>query len=66
MFANPYLITTVRWLIGLMFILSGVAKLQDPKGFIMAVYNFRTLPNVLVEPYAILIPYVELAAARCC
>lgn len=61
-FANPYLITTVRLLIGLMFILSGAAKLQDPKGFTMAVYNFRILPNALVEVYATLIPYVELAA----
>lgn len=61
-YANPYLLTTVRWLIGLMFILSGAAKLQDPKGFTMAVYNFRVLPNALVELYATLIPYVELAA----
>ncbi len=62
LFANPYLITTVRLLIGLMFILSGIAKLQDPKGFTMAVYNFRILPNALVELYATLIPYVELVA----
>lgn len=62
LFANPYLITTVRLLIGLMFILSGAAKLQDPKGFTMAVYNFRVLPNALVEAYATLIPFVELGA----
>ncbi len=57
---DPYAITTVRWLIGLIFLLSSVTKLRDPKGFTMAVYNFRVLPPRLADLYATLIPYVEM------
>lgn len=57
---DPYAITTVRWLIGLVFLLSSITKLRDPKGFTMAVYNFRVLPVPLADLYAALIPYVEM------
>ncbi len=57
---DPYAITTARWLIGLIFLLSSITKLRDPKGFTMAVYNFRVMPAPLADLYAALIPYVEM------
>ena len=50
-------------LLTVVFLLSGVNKLQALHTFEGVVYNFRLLPEVFVRPFAYSLPFVELALA---
>jgi hypothetical protein len=43
-----------------MFLYTGVVHALDPKGFADAVANYRILPAVLVNPFAVALPLVEM------
>jgi len=43
-----------------MFLYTGVVHFLDPKGFAEAVANYRILPVVLVNPFSVGLPFVEM------
>jgi len=51
-----------RVLLGCMFLYTGFIHAMDPQGFAVAVGNYRVLPPVLVNPFAVALPWIELAA----
>lgn len=52
----------VRILLGSVFVYSAVSKIADPPGFAQMIWNYRILPGVLVNPLAIVLPWLELLA----
>jgi hypothetical protein len=53
----------VRWLLALLFLYAGAAKLADPHAFGRIIADFGLLPEVLVAPAAVILPGMEVAAA---
>ncbi len=49
--------------IGSIFLASAVPKLRHPKGFLLAVLEYRVLPPALARLYALLVPPLELLIA---
>jgi putative oxidoreductase len=49
----------VRWLLGLVFLASALGKIADPAGFADSVAGYRLLPNSLVNPFAMVLPWLE-------
>ena len=45
------------------FVVAAFAKIADPPGFAHEVHNYRLLPAVAVNALALLLPWLELAAA---
>jgi putative oxidoreductase len=52
----------VRVALGLVFVYSSWGKIADPPGFAEMVWNYRILPDFLVNPVAIVLPWLELLA----
>lgn len=51
-----------RLFLGGIFVLAGIPKIINPEGFSEIVYNYRLLPDILVNLFALLLPWVETAA----
>ncbi len=49
-----------RLLLGGIFLYAGAVKSQDPWGFAQAIYNYRILPGPLINPVALILPWVEM------
>lgn len=56
---NPYLSLIARIIVGSVFIVVGVTKILDPKGFANEIGNYDLLPNILLNIPAIILPWVE-------
>ncbi len=52
-----------RWILGIMFLYSGGAKLIEPKSFAVIIEAFGLVPEVLIAPIALGIPALELLVA---
>ena len=52
----------VRWILGGLFVYSGLVKLMDPSRFAEIISGFGLLPDPLIYPFALLLPLVELIA----
>lgn len=48
--------------LGAVFLAAGVLKIADPTGFAVSLALMRTLPDALIGPVAILLPWVEVVA----
>jgi len=60
--ASPLLAVIFRWILGLIFIYASMHKITDPFEFSEAIYNYRILPDILINPLAIWLPWLELLA----
>lgn len=49
----------IRIALGIVFLWASLGKIRDPLGFAQIIQNYQILPNVLVNPVAILLPWVE-------
>jgi uncharacterized membrane protein YphA (DoxX/SURF4 family) len=49
----------VRIALGIIFLWASVGKIRDPRAFAQILENYRILPAVLVNPVAVLLPWVE-------
>lgn len=52
----------MRFILGGIFLYAGVTKIIDPAGFAQSIHNYQILPEVLVHPAAIILPWVEVVA----
>ncbi len=50
----------LRILLGVIFIYAGCIKLIDPGAFAQAVYNYKILPLLMVNPVAVILPWIEV------
>lgn len=60
--SNQYLLLLFRIILGLLFIYSGIIKIIDISGFSTSIYNYKLLPDLLINFLAIIIPWIELTA----
>jgi len=61
-FDSRTLFILFRFIIGFTFIYSGLEKITNPAEFAMVVKNYRILPDILVNLFAIILPWIELLA----
>ena len=57
-----YLISFTRIYLALIFILSGLEKINDLSSFSQSIENYRVIPLALVNIIAIIVPWLELIA----
>ncbi len=60
MVTSPVAALVFRLILGVIFIYSGIMKAADPMGFAQSIVNYRILPDVMINPSAILLPWVEI------
>jgi uncharacterized membrane protein YphA (DoxX/SURF4 family) len=58
--ATPWLTIRVQLGLGVLFIAAALPKLLDPPSFAHMIYNYRVLPGGLVNPLALVLPWLEL------
>jgi len=51
---------TARWILGVVFISASFDKIIHPSAFSEAIYNYQILPDVFINPTAIVLPWLEL------
>jgi uncharacterized membrane protein YphA (DoxX/SURF4 family) len=59
---NRSLSMLVRIALGVIFVLSSWSKIADPPGFAHMLWNYKILPDALINPAALLLPWVEATA----
>ena len=57
-----YTIAILRIYLALVFILSGLEKINDLSGFAQSIENYKILPIAFVNIAAIIIPWIEVIA----
>jgi len=50
----------IRFFLGAVFIFAGIPKIMDTAAFAGAVYNYQLLPDVLINFFAIFLPWLEV------
>jgi len=58
--SNKYLVLAARLILGAVFIYASLEKIQNPAGFAQAIYNYRMVPESLINIMAIVLPWLEL------
>ena len=59
---NKILLLTIRMFLGFIFIFAAITKITDPESFSQAIYNYKLLPDFLINILAIALPWIELVA----
>jgi len=57
-----YIIAITRLYLALVFILSGLEKVNDLNSFAVSIENYRIFPVYMVNIFAIVVPWIELIA----
>jgi len=60
---HPFLALLLRWVLAAVFLFACWYKILYPRDFALSVATYGILPIVLVNPFAIILPWVELIAA---
>jgi uncharacterized membrane protein YphA (DoxX/SURF4 family) len=58
--SSPVLSLAFRIILGSLFLYAGIAKIVDPMGFALSIYNYKLLPDGLIHVAAILLPWLEV------
>ena len=58
--SSPFLSLAFRIILGSLFLYAGIAKIVDPMGFSLSIYNYKLLPDGLINVAAILLPWLEV------
>ncbi len=58
--SNKYFLLILRIIVGAVFIYSSLDKLFNQEAFAKAIYNYKFLPGIFINIFAIVIPYLEL------
>ena len=57
-----YIHTILRIGIGIIFIWASYGKILDPAGFGQVIQNYRIMPEIFINPTAIILPWIEAFA----
>jgi len=60
---HTFLALLLRWILAAVFLSACWYKILDPGDFALSVATYGILPTVFVNPFAIVLPWVELIAA---
>ena len=60
LYLNKPLYFWVRLILGIIFVLASIDKILHPAAFAEAVYNYKILPDALINLTAIILPWMEL------
>jgi uncharacterized membrane protein YphA (DoxX/SURF4 family) len=58
--SSKYVVFAARLILGVVFIYASLEKIQNPAGFAQAIYNYRMVPEALINIMAIVLPWLEL------
>jgi len=58
--SSPYLTTTLRIMVGLVFIYASIDKISSPAYFAGTIQNYQLIPEFMLNIIAIILPWVEL------
>lgn len=58
--SNKYFLLLARLILGFVFIYAGTQKISNPESFVLAITNYKLLPNWIVNFLAITLPWLEL------
>jgi putative oxidoreductase len=58
--SNKYVVFAARLILGVVFIYASLSKIQNPGEFAQAIYNYRMVPESLINIMAIVLPWMEL------
>jgi putative oxidoreductase len=59
---NKFLLLTIRVFFGFVFIYAAITKVTDAEAFSLSIYNYKLMPDVLINVLAIALPWIELVA----
>ena len=59
---HPWLTVRTQIALGVFFVVAALPKIADPPAFAHMVYNYRILPEPLVNAAALVMPWAELLA----
>lgn len=59
---NKYFLFTIRIVLGFIFIFAAVTKVTNPEGFAQSIYNYKLMPDILINFLALVFPWIELVA----
>jgi len=59
---NKFLLFGLRIFLGFIFIFAAVTKVADPEGFSQSIYNYKLMPDFIINFLAIAFPWIELVA----
>ncbi len=57
---HPWLTVRVQIALGLIFIIAPLPKIVDPPSFAHMIYNYKLIPWALINPMALIMPWIEL------
>ncbi len=60
--SNKYLLLLIRFSIGFVFIYAGAEKISNPNDFAISISNYRLFPVSVINIFAIILPWIEIAA----
>lgn len=60
MLTHPWLTIRVQLALGVLFVAAALPKIIDPPSFSHMIYNYRLVPGSLINPMALLMPWIEL------
>lgn len=52
-----------RWALALIFLAAALPKIMDPSGFASDISHYAMLPDVVINPLAVVLPWIEAVAA---
>jgi len=58
--SNKYFLILLRLIVGGFFVFASLDKLMNQEAFARAIYNYKFLPDIFINIFAIIIPYIEL------
>jgi uncharacterized membrane protein YphA (DoxX/SURF4 family) len=58
--SNKYLILAIRIVLGVVFIWAAVDKIAHPADFAQSIYNYRMLPEAVINFMALTLPWLEI------
>jgi len=58
--ASPWLTIRVQIALGIIFVAAALPKIVDPPSFAHMIYNYKLIPWPLINPMALVMPWIEL------
>ncbi|MBK9332243.1 MAG: DoxX family membrane protein [Ignavibacteria bacterium] len=58
--SNKYFLILLRLILGGVFIYASLDKLYNQEEFSRAIYNYKLFPEILINIFAIVVPYMEI------
>jgi uncharacterized membrane protein YphA (DoxX/SURF4 family) len=59
-FSHPATLGVFKVLLGLLFVISSISKIQNPAKFMDSIEAYKLLPSIFIHPMAIIIPWMQI------